>query len=219
MEITFQGFSPAVFEWFAGLERDNSREYVAATRETYEGMRASMAAMLEELAGAFGGEVKLFRQHRDLRFSKDKSPFKTRTYGLLYDLPDTPTGLFAAISADGLYAGTGYYQMSRDQLDRFRTAVVDDVAGQRLVDEVARARKVGLTVEGPGLQTAPRGYPRDHPRIDLLRMTSVVAGRQWPPTGGISRRTALARVTKAWRDARPLVSWFDQQVGPPERPE
>lgn len=210
----FEGFPAEVFGWFEGLERDNSREYVERTRATYDLVRGGMAAFLDELAGVFGGQVKVFRQHRDLRFTKDKSPFKTRTYGLLYDVPDQHTGLFAAISGDGLYAGTGYYQMSRDQLERYRQAVDDDAAGTELADQVARTRRAGLTVEGGGLQTAPRGYPRDHRRIELLRLTSVIAGRRWPPGDGISRRAALAGVTKAWRTAQPLVGWFDRHVGP-----
>ncbi len=218
MITRFEGFPAAVFGWFEGLERDNSRDYVSATHETFDLVRDSFAAMLDELAGQFGGEVKVFRQHRDLRFSKDKSPYKTRTYGLLYDVPDQHTGLYAAISADGLYAGTGYYRMSRDQLERYRRAVVDETAGADLAALVATTRRAGLGVEGTGVQTALRGYPRDHPRIELLRMTSVIAGRGWPADDGISRRVVLGGVARTWRTARPLVSWFDEQVGPAEIP-
>jgi uncharacterized protein (TIGR02453 family) len=215
MEQRFEGFGPHVFAWFEGLEGDNSREYFAANRSTYDDeVRGGLEAMLEELAVTFGGDVKIFRQHRDLRFSRDKTPYKTRTYGLLYNLPGMHTGLYAAISAGGLYAGTGYYRMSRDQLERYRVAVDDEVEGQRLAEAVALARTKRLTVEGDGLRSAPRGYPRDHPRIELLRMTSVIAGRHWPAAGGVSRRTAIGGITKAWRDAGPLVSWLDQHVGP-----
>jgi uncharacterized protein (TIGR02453 family) len=215
MKDRFVGFGPGVFAWFDGLEEDNSRDYFTATRATFDGeVKGGLEAMFEELAVTFGGDVKIFRQHRDLRFSRDKSPYKTRTYALLYNVPGMHTGLYAAVSAEGLYAGTGYYRMSRDQLERYRDAVDDDAAGPRLAEEVVRARSKGLTVEGDGLRTAPRGYSRDHPRIELLRMTSVIAGRQWPAGGGISRRTALGGVTKAWRDAKALVGWFDHHVGP-----
>jgi uncharacterized protein (DUF2461 family) len=74
MHGAFHGFSPEVFEWFAGLERDNSKAYFTATRDCYESeVRGGLEAMLDELSESFGGEVKLFRQQRDLRFAPDKS--------------------------------------------------------------------------------------------------------------------------------------------------
>jgi chromosomal replication initiation ATPase DnaA len=80
----FDGFAPQVHEWFEGLEADNSKEYFAATRAFFEdAIRGQMEALLTELSEEFGGEVKMFRQHRDIRFSADKSPYKTNTYGVL----------------------------------------------------------------------------------------------------------------------------------------
>ncbi|MDX6307039.1 MAG: hypothetical protein QOI06_85 [Nocardioidaceae bacterium] len=214
MDHVFEGFGPAVFEWFEELERDNSRDFFAATRKRYDDeVRGGLEAMLEELADVFGGDVKMFRQHRDLRFSRDKSPYKTTTYGLLYDVPGALTGLYAQLSSRGLYAGTGYYRMSPDQLQRYRQAVAEDGTGSRLAKEVGLARERGLTVEGGGLRTAPRGYPKDHPRIELLRMTSVIVGRAWPAADGISRGAALGGVTETWRSAQAVTSWLDEHVG------
>jgi uncharacterized protein (DUF2461 family) len=82
---TFDGFGPQVKRWFAGLEADNSREYFAAHRDVFEeSIREQIEALLFELSETFGGEVKLFRQHRDIRFSRDKSPYKTNTYGVIH---------------------------------------------------------------------------------------------------------------------------------------
>jgi uncharacterized protein (DUF2461 family) len=127
MDGAFQGFAPHVFEWFAGLERDNSKAYFTATRDRYESeVRGGLKAMLDELGEAFGGEVRMFRQQRDLRFAPDKSsPYKTRTYGLLHGVRGATAGLYAQLSSSGLYAGTGYHQLARDQLERFRDAVTD----------------------------------------------------------------------------------------------
>src|SRR6266540_108951 len=128
MDAAFHGFAPEVFEWFAGLERDNSKAYFTATRDRYDGdVRGGLQAMLEELGETFGGEVKLFRQQRNLRFARDRSaPYKTRTYGLLHGVHGPAAALYAELSSHGLYAGTGYHQLARDQLERFRAAVVDD---------------------------------------------------------------------------------------------
>jgi uncharacterized protein (DUF2461 family) len=79
---SFEGFGPKVPKWFKGLEADNSRDYFAANRDFFEGkIRDQMEALLTELSQKFGGEVKMFRQNRDIRFSADKSPYKTNTYG------------------------------------------------------------------------------------------------------------------------------------------
>jgi len=115
MDAAFHGFAPGVFEWFAGLERDNSKAYFTATRDRYEtDVRGGLQALLDELSETFGGEVKLFRQQRDLRFAPDRSaPYKTRTYGLLHGVPGRVAGLYAQLSSGGLYAGTGYHQLAR----------------------------------------------------------------------------------------------------------
>ncbi|HYH89949.1 MAG TPA: DUF2461 domain-containing protein [Solirubrobacteraceae bacterium] len=200
----FDGFRPAVFEWFAGLERDNSREYFTATRDLYEAeVRGGLEAMFDELTREFSGDVKVFRQHRDLRFTPDKRPYKDRTYGVL-------GRYYAALSSRGLYAGTGYYRVARDQLERYRAAVASDASGPRLEAALATA---GLDVAGMSLKTAPRGYPKDHPRIELLRRKQLIVGLPLPGDGGLSRDAALGHVAGVWRAATPVVDWLDEHVG------
>ncbi len=211
----FAGFAPAVFEWFAGLERDNSKLYFATTRELYETeVRGALEGMLDKLSESFGGEVKMFRQHRDVRFSADKSPYKTSTYGLLTGNPATGAGLYAALSSGGLYAGTGYYQMAPDQLERFRDAVNDDAGGTHLTHAVRAAERGRLELAGATLRTAPRGYRRDHPRIDLLRRKAIIAGRALPGAHGVTSGAALEHVASTWCSATPLNAWLERYVGP-----
>src|SRR4051812_9833150 len=104
----FRGFPPEAFAWFDGLARDNSKAYFTATRERYEiDVRGALLAMLEELSATFGGEPRVFRQQRDLRFTADRTPYKTRTYGVLERVADTAAGVYAELSARGLYARDG----------------------------------------------------------------------------------------------------------------
>src|SRR5438874_5534919 len=129
----FEGFGPEVGKWFTGLEADNSREYFTRSRQFFDqSIRGQMEALLSELSGKFGGEVRMFRQNRDIRFSPDKSPYKTNTYGVIHGPGIGAQGLYASISADGLVAGSGYHAMARDQLDRYRDAVADDRRGPEL---------------------------------------------------------------------------------------
>ena len=210
----FEGFSPQVHAWFTGLEADNSKEYFAAHRQFFEDeIRAQMEALLTDLGERFGGEVKMFRQNRDIRFSPDKSPYKTNTYGVLRGTEIAAQGLYASISSRGLVAGSGYHVMARDQLDRYREAVAADPGGAELSKLVRNVEKAGLEVWGESLATAPRGYPKDHERIALLRRKSLSLGATISSEHGISRGDGLRFVTRTWRAAAPVTGWLDDHVG------
>jgi uncharacterized protein (TIGR02453 family) len=218
----FEGFGPKVRAWFEGLELDNSKQYFDAHRDFFEeSIRDQMEALLNELGKEFGGEVKMFRQNRDIRFSRDKAPYKINTYGILYHTSIAAQGLYASISANGLVAGSGYHAMGSDQLERYRQSVADPKLGPQLVKAVDKAQQAGLELWGQTLSTAPRGYPKDHERIELLRRKSLTLGR----TLGFGRRIGgpegLEFVAVTWRTAAPVTRWLDQHVGasttPPRR--
>ena len=80
----FLGFGPGAVDWFRGLEADNSKAYFVGSRAVWEAdVRGPLERLLEELGEDLGGSAKLFRPHRDVRFSKDKSPYKTNNYGVV----------------------------------------------------------------------------------------------------------------------------------------
>ena len=214
----FGGFPRAAFEWFEGIERDNSKPWFDAHRETYErDVRGQLEAMLEELTGDFNGRVKMFRQNRDIRFSKDKSPYKTATYGLIADRPGSAAGLYAQLTSAGLFAGSGYHMFSPDQLERYRERAAGRAGAnlERMLDELEAAR---YTLIGDELKTVPRGFDRDHPRARVLRRRAVAAGRRIsaPRGRGISRERALAHVRDTWRELAPMNAWLDRNVGAAE---
>ncbi len=215
----FEGFAPGVRKWFKGLEADNSREYFAANRDYFEAsIRDQMEALLVECSEEFGGEVKLFRQHRDVRFSPNKAPYKTNTYGIVHG-PGVPAGgLYASISADALVAGGGYYSLARDQLDRYREAVADAALGSELRGLVDAAQAAGLELWGESLASAPRGYPKEHEQIELLRRKNLVLGTRHKFGRGISRTDGLRFVSDTWRAVGPVARWLDAHVGPSELP-
>lgn len=211
----FEGFPPAVQKWFRGLEADNTRDYFTARRSFFDtAVRGQMEALLTELSETFGGEVRMFRQNRDIRFSPDKSPYKTNTYGLILGSDVALFGLYASISADGLVAGSGYHSMARDQLDRYREAAADARSGSELADLVVAALEAGLELWGETVATAPRGYPRDHERIELLRRKSLTLGARLRFGRGISRDAGLSFAGETWRTAAPVTGWLDTHVGP-----
>src|SRR4051794_17195907 len=161
--MAFRGWQDEALEFFEGLEADNSKTYWQANKAVYETkVRAPMEELLAELELQYG-EGRVFRPYRDIRFSKDKSPYKTNIAATLGEG-------YVSLSADGLGAGCGMYQMAPDQLERFREAVASDKTGVELESIVATAKSKGIEVTAHDrLKTAPKGYPKDHPRIDLLQ--------------------------------------------------
>ncbi|NJK79544.1 MAG: DUF2461 domain-containing protein [Chloroflexaceae bacterium] len=211
----FAGFGPDAVAWFEGLERDNSKSYFEATRSQWETqVRDPLMLLLSELTAEFGGTVRMFRQNRDVRFSPDKSPYKSTTYGIIHERPDSAAALYAQVSARGLYVGTGYHELARDQLERFRAAIVSDETGPTLEAVVREIEAAGLTISGEMLKTVPRGYPRDHPRGGLLRYKSFIVGSILPADPVLTSRDAVIEHTvRAWRTAAPLNQWLDTNVG------
>ena len=143
-------------------------------------MRAPMLALTEELAAEFG-QAQLFRPYRDVRFAKDKSPYKTHQ-GAFVDL--TPgIGLYVEVSAGGLFAAGGCYTQAvrpGGPLPRGRRRGPVRQAARTMIDGLAARRRLrGLG--GDRLKTRPRGVADDHPRLDLLRHRSLHAGSRFEP--------------------------------------
>jgi uncharacterized protein (TIGR02453 family) len=211
--MTFRGWPVEALEFFEGLEADNSKVYWQRNKDVYDTMvRAPMEELLEELAPEWG-EGRIFRPYRDIRFSSDKSPYKTNIAAVIGDG-------YIQLSADGLGAGRGMYEMAPDQLDRYRAAVAADRTGDELVDLAANAREAGLEVSGHEvLKTAPRGYPRDHPRIELLRFKGLITWQHWPAAAWLGTRQAKTRVAEFLRLSEPLSEWLLTHVGPSTLPQ
>ena len=139
--MAFTGWPAAAIEFYDGLEEDNSRSYWQANRAVYErAVKAPMDGLLAELAAEFG-VGRIFRPNRDVRFSVDKSPYKTAIGATLEH------GGYIQLSAAGLACGSGMYVMAPDQLERFRAAVADDRTGRRSRDHRPRQPEDGA----PGL--------------------------------------------------------------------
>jgi uncharacterized protein (TIGR02453 family) len=210
----FEGVPLAALDFYEDLEADNSKAWWAAHRTTYdECVRAPMAALAAELEGEFGPAL-LFRPHRDVRFSKDKSPYKTHQGAFV--AAREGVGYYVQVSAAGLLTAAGWHPRG-EQILTFREAV-DSPAGSELDRLVAALTAEGFDLDGDRLATRPRGMPPGHPREHLLRHKSLTMGRDhgapdWLPTP----RTA-ERVRADWRRLRPLVEWFDQHLGPGDSP-
>jgi len=206
--MAFDGWPDEALEFYEGLVADNSKIYWTEHKQTYDScVLGPMTELVAELSPEFGA-AKIFRPYRDVRFSKDKTPYKTHIGALI------GSG-YVQFSAAGLAAGDGMYHLAPDQLERYRQAVADDRTGADLAKVIAEVEGHGIEVHGQDpLKSAPRGYPADHPRIGLLRYKGVVAWQQWPAEAWLGTAAAAGRVTGFLRASRPLSTWLNAHVGP-----
>jgi uncharacterized protein (TIGR02453 family) len=164
-----------------------------------------MEELLAELEDDFG-PGKVFRPYRDVRFSADKTPYKLNCAAHL-------TGGYVSVSADELFVGSGLYMPMPDQLKRFRAAIDDDLAGAELEGIVATLRKAKYDIGAhETLKTAPRGYAKDHPRIELLQLKGIVMSKSWPVGAWLGTKKAKERVVATLDAARPLNEWLNAHI-------
>lgn len=211
LAMSFEGWKGDFVGFFRGLELDNSKRYFEAHRKQYETeVRGPMEALTAELSPALG-PVKLFRINRDVRFSADKSPYKTNVAAVVGPL-------YIHLDARDFFIATGAHMPDNAWLTRYREAVAGP-AGAELERTVERLRAAGLNVGGNSLKTAPRGYPADHPRIGLLRHKGLIAWQEWPAGAWLETTEAKDRVVTFLRTTQPLSDWLDTEVGPSAAPE
>ena len=207
------GFTAKATKFFTGLERDNSKDYWTANKSIFENeVKEPMAALVDSLPERFQ-PFKVFRMNRDIRFSPDKSPYKTQ-HGAAHETDGTV--YYLHVDARRLMAACGAYMMAPDQLERYREAVAADGTGRALQgilsDLIQRGIEVGHGMTEP-LKTAPRGYPKDHPRVDLLRQKAVSAHRRL--SGAPLRDAEAVRefVVETFDACGPLNDWIKSNVG------
>ena len=210
MTDDFRGWPEDAQRFFIGLELDNTKKYFEANREVYERcVRGPMLALLAALEGEFG-PGRVFRINRDIRFSADKSPYKTNIAGMA---GAEARGGYVSLDARGLFVASGWHMMEPAQLTRFREAVADDGTGPELEAIVGTLEAAGYEIGGESLKVVPRPYERDHPRGRLLRHKGVTAHRSYGLQPWLGTPEAGEKVAVVWRDAEPLLRWFHANVG------
>ena len=205
--MSFQGWPAEALEFYEGLEADNSKSYWRANQAVYEEkILGPMAELLEDLSGEFG-TFKIFRPYRDIRFSRDKSPYKISLDAVIGNG-------FIRLSADGLAAGSGMHEMTPDQLASYRQAVASDETGTQLERIISGIERQQIEVVGRDpLKTAPRGYPAGHPRIGLLRYKGLITWKEWPAEPWLATGAARGRVAGFLNASLPLTAWLHANAG------
>jgi uncharacterized protein (TIGR02453 family) len=206
--VTFSGIPIAALDFYEDLEDDNTKQFWTAHKSVYdEAVRAPLEALATALEKEFGA-AKFFRPYRDVRFAKDKTPYKTHQ-GVWFG----ESAVYVQVSAAGLMVAGGYWEISSGQVERLRRAVADDVAGAELERALAATRKAKFDIGGHQLTRVPSGYDRDHPRAELLRYKSLTAHRDFGSPAWLTTARAQTEIAKSWRDMGPMIDWLSTHVG------
>jgi uncharacterized protein (TIGR02453 family) len=205
------------------LEERNTKEFFDAHKRLFtERVQAPFAALLEAAAERLRrsapelGQPKLFRIYRDLRFSKDKTPYKTSMRGSVpHRAPAdgvVQVGYFVNLGPAGMYAAGGLYHPTRTELERVRAAVADGDGGKELAAILRRAAGRGMEQWLDPLQRVPKPYQADHPLADLLRARSLTLHHQHERGPFMLSGELLDRLVDDWRALVPLNRWLDQTL-------
>ena len=204
--MSFTGFPVAALDFYDDLEMDNTKSFWEANRAVYkDSVEAPFKALAAALEPEFGA-MKIFRPYRDVRFAKDKTPYKTHQGAFVGVAP--ATGWYVEVSPRGVRTGAGFYDAGGPRLAAFRNAIVDDTSGPQLKRILARIEKAGFDISGERLKTAPRGFDKEHPRIELLRHKQLFAGRLIGFEPVIHTASVLDLIRDDFRATKPLVDWL-----------
>ncbi|WP_372786237.1 DUF2461 domain-containing protein [Phenylobacterium sp.] len=215
----FPGFPPAAMRFLADLRDNNDRVWFAAHRKAYDqairGPAETFLACLEPALGALtGGPVtgKIFRIHRDVRFSKDKRPYNAHLH-IAFPARGGPSavtacGYFFALEPDRVLLGAGGFDFSGPVLDAYRAAAADPAKGAALEAILAELAASGFRIEGAALKRVPAPYAADHPRADLLRRKGLNAWRDITDPVTIAGDKLFAETLSTFATLAPLVRWL-----------
>ncbi len=180
MTQEFNSLVPDARAFLEALAANNSREWFQEHKAEYDArLKAPASALLDVLSADLQRQTgrpakpKLFRPHRDVRFSKDKTPYHLHLH-MLWSTP--PTGWFLGISTEYVSVGAGVMAFDKAQLDQWRAAI-DGHHGSILAGEIAALTKAGARIEAPELKRVPAPFDKDHPYSDLLKRKSLTLWR------------------------------------------
>ena len=217
----FSGFDRGAPQFLVELAAEMNREWYEANKPRYVALWAEpMSALLDELAARLRkayaptklGPPKLFRQYRDTRFSKDKSPYKTHVAGLV-PVREGCAAIYMHFGIESEFVGAGTYFFEPPQLPRWRKLVAGDKTGKELVRLVTKLRAAGYHVGGhDDYKRVPKPFADDHPRAELLKLRGLSVGFPAIPRGMLHRRELADWLADHASRSAPLVAWLARNV-------
>lgn len=229
----FTGFAANALTFLRQLKRSNRRDWFEERKPTYRAVvHEPMQALVQEMDTRFGrfapeivGDAKksVFRIYRDVRFSKDKSPYKTHAACWFFhrsagkkvgqEAEEGGAGYYFHLEPGASFVGAGIWMPPRASLKRLRDAIVTDLTRfSAIVNNAAIKRRFGGLSEEGKLTRVPRGYPAEHAAGNLLRNVSYIVGHPMKDAEVLDRKLAQ-HLEKDFAVALPLVRWLNSALG------
>ncbi|MEK9138206.1 MAG: DUF2461 domain-containing protein [Bacteroidota bacterium] len=217
----FEGFPKEGIDFLKKLKKNNNRPWFQKHKHMYdESVKFPMQcliASLSEKMGDIAPEIEfnpkrsIFRIHRDVRFSKNKAPYKTNIAASFnwrgMKGPVEAPGLYVGVEPGEIFIGGGVYMPTSDQLKAFRQSIMNHPDEFLEVVDSRRFKKQFGGIQGEKLQKAPVGYPKDHPMIEHLKHKQFYAGKVLDESE-CYRKKFVDTVVGVFNDCMPLVRWL-----------
>ena len=225
----FTGFPTATLEFLAGLREHNSKAWFDAHRTDYDEYYVGVAKEFVTAAGgALAGIVpairaeprvngSIFRVNRDIRFSKDKRPYKHHLDIWLWEGADRTaavSGFYLRITPDAVGIGAGAHGFAGHRLAAYRSAVVAATSGPALLAAVAATARAGFPVKGEHYKKVPAGFQADGEPARLLRHAGLWTGEDLPVPASLHSGRFVGWCVTRWKKSLPLHRWLVDHVGP-----
>ncbi len=214
-----ESIQPSTYQFLSELKENNNRDWFTENKPRYQQAHANIANFLEELIDEMkkvdnieneSGKKSMFRIYRDVRFSKDKSPYKTHLAGFLKRATKwLRGGYYIHFSPEGTFVGCGFWQPNKDDLKLIRDELAHDAKPLRSIMEEPAFKQTFGELRGDAVATAPRGYDKDHPNIDLIRHKSFYFERKFTNEEVFSD-DFVYEVTKTYLAARPFFDYMSE---------
>lgn len=224
MDFQFPGFPPEARQFLRDLRSNNRREWFQPRKPDYERhLRGPLLELVAELGIALTAHSpgylcnprkSVYRIYRDIRFSKDKSPYKTHAAAVFPPVGlgrHAGAGFYFHFSADDLLVGGGLYAPDSSGLRRIREQIAADPSRLRAILSDSEFQQAFGGLEGQRLKRTPRGYPRDHPAADLLGYKQFLAGAS-APASEIEKPSIGRLIDRYFRLVSPLLKYLNRPL-------
>jgi uncharacterized protein (TIGR02453 family) len=221
--MAFRGFLDQDGKFFGKLAKNQTREWFLANKATFEeGWHAPMKLLLAEVFALVDDALpycdledpKVFRIYRDVRFSKDKAPYKTNIGGTIPlkgtgKVTEVPIALYFHVGYQDCFAASGNYMMDGATLKRFRDALVDQEKGAAFAAIVRKLDKQGFSLDShETAKRIPKGYDPAHPHAEHLRRKGLTVTFPKTPKELLTSPKLVSHLAKHVKTAAPLVEWL-----------
>lgn len=210
--------SKAELDFLSELEKNNNRDWFTENKKRFENHQKAVKAFFQEVNDEFGKQdsiekMQIHRIYRDIRFSKDKTPYKIN-FSVSFDRtkPHLRGGYYLHIQPGGSFVGGGFWEPNAEDLNRIRKEFEMDDEEIRAIIADPNFKKYFGELKGEELKTAPKGFDKTHPAIDLIRKKQYLISRSFTDKE-VTSENFKAEVLATFKAMRPFFDYMSEVLG------